>query len=401
MNEFRMFVKLQKAYQGEDQNWYVQGIASGTLEDRDGERMNKSVLENFLSHLPLPLTDSHPKKGSVMGYIGTVVSGKILEDGNSSLFIEAMLDKDNPATPYLVKQMQKGKKFAFSIEGLIKKAVTVWSDKLNKFITEYVDVVPEAVSITSEPAYIGSFADVLAKSVSKGLSQNETTVNNEDITNLNSDNTMKKTTTTETEQKVPEAVKPVQPVEEVKEVPVENTEAEVKLPETKVEEPVKDEPAKVEPEVAEPKAEEVVKSATVQKDYAPDDEMGELKEAVVNAVEQTIADQAEQVEDENRQDTIMEVLQNLCMKVDALSSLCQNSMDMAMAMQGDMEKTTKALSDNEKVLKSVHEEMEVIKDLPLQKRSRIVSKSYEERQNPEAETAKPFVNAVKKFIDQD
>ena len=212
---------------------------------------------------------------------------------------------------------------------------------------------------------------------------------------------MKKTTTTETEQKVPEAVKPVQPVEEVKEVPVENTEAEVKLPETKVEEPVKDEPAKVEPEVAEPKAEEVVKSATVQKDYAPDDEMGELKEAVVNAVEQTIADQAEQVEDENRQDTIMEVLQNLCMKVDALSSLCQNSMDMAMAMQGDMEKTTKALSDNEKVLKSVHEEMEVIKDLPLQKRSRIVSKSYEERQNPEAETAKPFVNAVKKFIDQD
>jgi len=61
--QFKYFLKIEKAYQ-DGGEWYVQGIASGTKEDRDRQRMTKGVLQAFVDALPLPLTDSHPRPRS-------------------------------------------------------------------------------------------------------------------------------------------------------------------------------------------------------------------------------------------------------------------------------------------------------------------------------------------------
>lgn len=164
-NNFKYFVKIEKAF-NEDGDFYVQGIASGTREDRDDQRMGVDVLKNFVDKINssgLPLTDGHPKSGPIAGTIGTITYARINNDADHSLFIKAKLDKDHPNVPYLMKKVQEGKKFAFSIEGFLKKAVPVFSDRLNKVIREFKDIVPKSISITTEPSYIPSFLEVVTK----------------------------------------------------------------------------------------------------------------------------------------------------------------------------------------------------------------------------------------------
>ena len=175
-SNFKYFVKVSKAYQ-ENGQYFVQGVASGIMEDRDEERMSPEVLKAFVEAIPMPLTDAHPERGPIGGEIGEVIYASILEDENDSLFIKAKLDMDNPMVPYLVKQFDKGKKFAFSIEGTAPVVKTVWSDRLKKMITEYVKVEPKAISITTEPSYIGSFLEVVTKAYNKQLKLNITNTN--------------------------------------------------------------------------------------------------------------------------------------------------------------------------------------------------------------------------------
>lgn len=160
MTDFKYFVKIEKAFE-EEGEWYVEGVASGTKEDLEDGRMAKSALQKFVDGLPLPLTDNHAK-GDVLAELGQVVEAKVMD--NDELFIKAKLDKENPAIPYFVKKVGEGKKFAFSVEGLLKKAKTVFSEKLDRFITEYIDIEPIAISITTQPAYEASFLQVVAKS---------------------------------------------------------------------------------------------------------------------------------------------------------------------------------------------------------------------------------------------
>lgn len=171
---FKFYIKLEKAYQ-ENGDYYVQGVASGLLEDRDDERMGPGVLKAFFNKIKtegLPLTDAHPEKGPIMGQVGTVIDAQLMNDANNSLFIKAKLDKDNPAVPYLIKQIQKGKKFAFSIEGIDPVRKTVWSQKLKQNIIEYESVSPTAISITTLPSYIPSFLEVVSKSYQNKIKNN-------------------------------------------------------------------------------------------------------------------------------------------------------------------------------------------------------------------------------------
>jgi hypothetical protein len=172
VSQFKYFVLLKKAYQ-EGDDIYIEGVASGTMEDRDKERMSPAVLQAFvdvIKGIGLPLTDAHEQDGILME-IGDVVDAKILDDEESSLFIKAKLDSDNPKTPYLLKQITKGKKYAFSVEGWIKQAKEVYSERLQSFVTEFQELIPKAISVTTRPSYIPSFLEVVSKSYQKGLKQ--------------------------------------------------------------------------------------------------------------------------------------------------------------------------------------------------------------------------------------
>lgn len=162
--EFKYFVKIEKSY-GNNGDIYVEGIASGLMEDNDSQRMSLDVIKAFADSIPLPLTNGHPKNGPVGGELGQVISATILNDDNKSLFIKARLDSDNPYTPYLAKKIQEGKKFGFSIEGYLPEGgeQTVWSEKLNEFVKEYTKLIPKSISVTSEPSYIPSLMSVVTK----------------------------------------------------------------------------------------------------------------------------------------------------------------------------------------------------------------------------------------------
>lgn len=226
----KYYVKIEKAYE-ENGDWFVQGVATGTLEDRDEERMSKAVVEKFAKSIPLPLTNSHPG-GDIAGDIGEVVYAEVLDNPTSDLFIKGKLDKDHPTVPYFVKQVQKGKQFAFSIEGIQAKKTTAWSERLNKFVDEYTDVTPTGISITTMPSYSPSFLQVVAKSVNN-LNITKTTMEDtkkEEIIETEAVETATETTTTlDTEVKTEET----QPVEEVEAVEVTQTvEGEVEEVET-------------------------------------------------------------------------------------------------------------------------------------------------------------------------
>ena len=160
-NPFKYFVKVQKSFTGDDGEMYVQGVASGTQIDRQGERMSLQVLQSFVSGLPLPLTDNHVH-GNVGTDLGEVVDAHLQDDG--SLFIKAKLDKDNPFSAFLTKKVAQGKKYAFSIEGKLKKAVNVFDRTMGAYIKEYQDIIPEAISVTTCPVYEPSFLEVVSKS---------------------------------------------------------------------------------------------------------------------------------------------------------------------------------------------------------------------------------------------
>jgi hypothetical protein len=209
----KYYVKIEKAYE-ENGDWFVQGIASGTLEDRDEQRMSKAVVESFAKAIPLPLTNSHPG-GDIAGEMGEVVYAEVMDTPTNDLFIKGKLDREHPNVPYFVKQVQKGKQFAFSIEGIHAKKQTVWSDNLQKFVDEYTEVTPTGISITTMPSYSPSFLEVVAKSA------NDKT--NLDInTNKMEDNTTETVeTVTETETILETEVKPVEAQPEVEAEPVE------------------------------------------------------------------------------------------------------------------------------------------------------------------------------------
>ena len=161
--QFKYLIKIEKAI-SQNGEVFLQGVASGVDEDADGERMNIKALESFVAAInksKLPLTDAHPKNGPVLAELGEVIEARITPQ--NQIYIKAKADTTNPAIPYLVNKIQEGKRFAFSLEGYLKSKKQVWSDKLQKFITEFQDIIPKSISVTTEPAYLPSFVEVVTK----------------------------------------------------------------------------------------------------------------------------------------------------------------------------------------------------------------------------------------------
>lgn len=331
----KYYISLKKAYQ-EDGNWYVKGVASGTKIDDAEEKMSLDVLKKFASYMPMPLTRNHPKAGDIAPELGNVISGVVTENGGDyDLEITAELDKEHPEVPYIVKQIQKGKRYAFSIEGREPKKRTVWDDRIKKFITEYTDVIPDSISITTEPSYTPSFLEFVVKT--SKLDKTETSINNQDITL--EQNKMKK--------------------EEAKTETVEESKTEVKQPvveETKVETPVEEPKAEVEAEVVEKVEEEPV--------------------------------------DENLEKSSVEKACGDKVKKEGIGDILEMLMEMKKSLDGLSKKyegVNKSVGEQEKVIKSFHEDIETLKTLPLQKRSKVSSVSLEERKD-EPKTITDIVN---------
>lgn len=382
-DSFKYFVKVEKAFQ-DGGDWFVQGIASGTMEDRDGEKMSPEVIKKFADSMPLPLTDSHPRAGAVTGELGQVVEAQVMPDANHSLFIKAKLDQDHPAVAYMVKKIQQGKRYAFSIEATQPEVRTVWSDKLKKMVTEYISVKPKAISITTEPSYTPSFAEFVTKSYEKSLQKSIEVASN--VTSEKNDDgkvetimeeVKSETQTVEAAQDVVETVVEVK-AEETAVEPVEASEAVVEVEESQAE-VASEEPATTEEEKVEPIEKSVEVEAEVKKSES---------ESAVEVVEDAEEKAMEVVE--------AEMIKAILTKLDVIESKLDACMEMQASTQSMYESTEKSVKAVETVQKSIHEELEVLKEMPLAKKSKVVAKSFEERvENTQPED---FKSVVANFI---
>jgi hypothetical protein len=405
--DFKYFLKLQKVT-NENGKTYLHGIASGTDIDRDGEKMSPSVIQKFVNEIKsngLPLTNSHPRAGDVLGDMGKVVDGSMLEDGKDSMFIKAEADLENPAMQYVLKQYSKGKKYGFSIEGSLGEdgVVATWDDKAQKVVREYVDIKPKAISITTEPSYMGSFMDVISKACDK---QTKAYTN---LDNLKETDMKVKKNTEEVIATQPEAatsenvVKPVVEAEAVVEVKPEEVpvvEAEVKGEpeavvevETKVEEKaevveaetdeVKEEAAKVEPTTVKEVVEGVVGKSKEEVAEVKKAEGADIAEAI-EEVQEVLEEKKEEAIEAAESDRIDE----LCMKVDQLMSM----VEMLIASDKDVHESFKSYSEKTtEVLKTYSDSVEVLKKLPVGKRSLMKATVLNEIEENRPETVKDVV----------
>lgn len=163
----KYFINLEKAYESNGR-MIVQGIASGSELDAEQQRISKRLLNRFADKINgnnFPLTNGHQKGGAVDDELGFLNYAELLESGdNYELFVRGELDIDNPLSLMIFKKLQKGKKYAFSIEGLSPIIEYVYDNKLGKYIEEIVDAIPRAITITTKPSYAPSYLEVLQKS---------------------------------------------------------------------------------------------------------------------------------------------------------------------------------------------------------------------------------------------
>lgn len=342
---FKFFVSINKAIT-ESGKIYIQGVATGTALDADGQRMDKSSVINFLNQInknseegnPLPLKDGHSQDGNIQEEIGAVVFAQLIDDEESSLFIKAELDPDHPSTPYLLKKVNQGKQFAFSIEGFSSEAPRMEFDKtIGDYVTVLKDLIPSAISITSKPAYLPSFFEVVMKAHS--LKTNE----QEDYNNL-----------TITNSQMPKDIK-----------------------------------TEILSEKSEQGTEEVVDQTT----ETAATETEEKVDSTAEVVEETVEETPETTEEVATEDETTE---------DATEETVEKSQDIAelitKAMKGEFTTIAEAINKLEAVAKSLHDDVEAIKDMPLQKKSKAVMKStdFTERTFPAGEAN--FAENYKKIV---
>lgn len=357
MSDFKYFVRLEKAYE-EKGEWYVQGIASGTMIDVEGEQVSKEALQQFVDGLPLPLTDDHAK-GNILAEVGEVVEASITDD--NSLFIKARLDKENPSVPYLVKKIGDGKKFAFSVQGAVRKVKTVFNEKLKKFVREYVDVIPEAISITTRPAYMASFLEVLAKSCEKAQKDNLIQEQKMEKVIEEKEEKIEKDEAVEQNVTIQEEVETAEEADDT----VENQEAI---------ESEEEEKSETEEEKKEDTEEKPIE--TPQKEKSKQEEEEKPSESAEEKPEETQEDKVTLLS--QKIDTLTEIVNRIA-GGEPMKPVEQKPLS-------PIEEALQIIKDQKKLVKSLSSRVEILEKLPLQKKTKArlpdLSKSEQEETQP-------------------
>lgn len=381
----KIFVEIAKSY-SENGKRYIQGIGTGTLEDRDGQRMSKTFLDKFLNYLPLPLTDAHERDG-IFKDIGMVVKGDWIKDASDSnvyhVNFTCELEDDNYAADQLYKNLQKGKKYGLSIQASEPTARKVFSKRLNKSIVEFVDAIPTNVSVTTRPSYIPSMIEVLAKSykynenimAKKEQEKENVSVEAEKVDNgnelSNNQGVKVKKENTETQE--------VLATEATQETETKTAETAVEATETK-ESPVAEQSEKV--EVADA-------SQEVQKSEGMSD--AERLDAIISMLAEmgyTVSKPTTDADEVDEEVEEMEMEKSVKTDEEVLSKSY---------LDEKFSKFETLISEVVNVQKSLHEDVEKIASLPLQKKSKVqvVEKSFSERKFPTQQAS--FTEAYKEL----
>ena len=129
----------------------ITGCASTVNIDHDMERMAEPALErmaNIINEKSVPLRVEHQKNDNAI--IGAV--DKAWLDDRQKLWIEAKLDKSNPAAMMLHEALKAGSKLGLSVGGRVRHATRELVESAGKMIKTFYDVILDEVSVTPRPS---------------------------------------------------------------------------------------------------------------------------------------------------------------------------------------------------------------------------------------------------------
>jgi HK97 family phage prohead protease len=148
------FKKLEKsAEEGvvDLDNMYIEGVASTTNVDHDGERMAPEAIDAMIEQVNktgVPLMNEHQKSWD--SRIGDIF--KAWKDERGQMYIKAKLDKDSSRAVDLYKAMKKGLQVGLSVAGFIQRSAQELVDGLGKRAKTFYDVVLKEISVTNRPS---------------------------------------------------------------------------------------------------------------------------------------------------------------------------------------------------------------------------------------------------------
>jgi hypothetical protein len=162
--EWDYILEIDKASSVDDTgDWRIVGVLSGPdYVDAEDMEMSEEALNKVVERIneaPIPLKDWHAKN-TIMSEMGEVYKAWRSDEG--LVMVEAMLDKDHPSSGWLLRKIEKGKKFGLSVGG---RAAHNIIEKAGRKIIQLLDVIPSEVSLTTKPFFQPSFGTVIRKAI--------------------------------------------------------------------------------------------------------------------------------------------------------------------------------------------------------------------------------------------
>lgn len=176
-NTFEAFIPLEKEIVegllkdtpvGEaEKNPMLIGVASTTGIDSEDERISKSFLKKLRRQAKdKPVLDNTHYAAVSRQTIGVITKSGGDED-NLEITVRLMKRSDSKEVDFILKQMETGIKYGFSIGGKITKIGREYNEKLKKTIYVLDDGDLFHVALTSQPVNQETFANAIVKSMVK------------------------------------------------------------------------------------------------------------------------------------------------------------------------------------------------------------------------------------------
>ena len=161
--EFEVFVPITKSTIAANGKRYIQGVASGVAEDRDGERVTANCVKSMVRQIKaggIKLTSSHQQDW--MTTIGDIVEGDA-DEQTDEMIVKAELPAagEDPIADKAWKETHTGR-LGFSVGGKLVQAFFERND-MGKRRKALDDVLLRHLCLTEKPAYGQSFAEAVCK----------------------------------------------------------------------------------------------------------------------------------------------------------------------------------------------------------------------------------------------
>ena len=159
-SKFAVVLPLVKAWQDDEGQMWVEGVASSTSLDRQRERMTRNAIAKMQQYQGIDLLPSH--SAGPLEELGTVEE---CWADNDSFRLKARLDESSPQAMRLFKRLAEGRQYSLSVGGRVTKAYWDFDPEARARIRHIDDVVLDHVAVCrpQQAANLDTYLATLAK----------------------------------------------------------------------------------------------------------------------------------------------------------------------------------------------------------------------------------------------